>query len=96
MLQYIGFLLKAGDGYQESQVFQQAPSSNKEKKKRRGAPRNQSGYQIFLKKECARLKADHQDIRVRKQMAIDTWKKMSDIDKKVQYNEIDIIISVKS
>ncbi|XP_039690128.1 putative high mobility group B protein 11 isoform X2 [Medicago truncatula] len=68
-------------------VFQQAPSSNKEKKKQKGAPRNQSGYQIFLKKECARLKADHRDIGVRKQMAIDAWKKMSDIDKKPYVEE---------
>jgi len=83
-LQYIGFLLKAGVGYQELQVFQQEPTDNKEKKKRRGVPRGQkSAYQIFLKHECARLKADHQFKGDRRVKAIDAWKMMSPMEKLV-------------
>ncbi|XP_024639183.1 high mobility group B protein 10 isoform X2 [Medicago truncatula] len=73
-----------GIGYQEFQVVQQAPSKNKEKKKRRGAPIGQSGYNIFLKQECARLKANHPDVGGRKiiDMAIDAWNKLSDNEKR--------------
>jgi len=56
-----------------------------EKKKRRGAPTGKSGYQIFLKEECARLKANDPDVDGKNvlRMAIDAWQKMSVDDKQV-------------
>lgn len=65
-----------------------------EKKKRRGAPPGQrTAYQIFLKQECARLRACcHASNGTRiLRMAIDAWKKMSEIEKQV-YTEFDINI----
>lgn len=87
-----GFLFKAGAGCQDPRVLLQAPSNDrekkkqdKEKKKRRGPPTGQSGYQIFLKHECARLKAHDPDIDGKKvlRMAVDAWQKMSATDKEV-------------
>jgi len=85
MLQYFGILLNTGVGCQEPRVLLQAPSNDKEKKKKRGTPTGQSGYQIFLKHECARLKAHDPEIDGKKvlRMAVDAWQKMSASDKEV-------------
>jgi len=85
MLQYFVFLLNAGAGCQGPQVLLQAPSNDKEKKKKRGAPIGQSGYQIFLKHEYARLKAHDSDIDGKKvlRLAVDAWQKMSATEKQV-------------
>lgn len=68
------------------EVLLQTPSKDKEKKKKRGAPTGRSGYQIFLKQECARLKVFRQDIdgKAILRMAVDEWNKLSDIDKQVK------------
>ncbi|XP_012569925.1 putative high mobility group B protein 11 [Cicer arietinum] len=73
-----------GVSSQEPQVLLQSPSNNKEMKKR-----GQSGYQIFLKQECARLKAYSQEIDGTKilRMAVDAWKKLSDIEKQPYLEE---------
>ncbi|XP_039685543.1 high mobility group B protein 10 isoform X2 [Medicago truncatula] len=85
-----------GAGCQEPRVLLQAPSNDKEKKKqdkekkkRRGPPTGQSGYQIFLKHECARLKAHDPDIDGKKvlRMAVDAWQKMSATDKEPYVEE---------
>ncbi|CAK8532501.1 unnamed protein product [Lathyrus sativus] len=67
----------------------QAPLNDKEKKKPRGVPRGASGYQIFLKHECARLKACRQDIdgKAILPMAVEGWKYLSDIDKQPYVEE---------
>ncbi|MCI04912.1 high mobility group B protein 10-like, partial [Trifolium medium] len=58
-------------------------------KKRRGAPTGRSGYQIFLKQECARLKACCQDIdgKTILRTAVEAWNKMSDNDKQPYVEE---------
>ncbi|CAL5190038.1 unnamed protein product [Lathyrus oleraceus] len=67
----------------------QAPSNDKEKKKPRGVPRGANGYQIFLKHECARLKACRQDINGKAilPMAVEGWKNLSEIDKQPYVEE---------
>jgi len=57
-------------------VLLKAPSNDKEKKKLQGALTGKTGYQIFLKQECARLKALDPDIDGKKVlcMAVDAWK----------------------
>ncbi|KAI5398662.1 high mobility group B protein 10 isoform X2 [Lathyrus oleraceus] len=71
------------------EVLLQTPSKDKEKKKKRGAPTGRSGYQIFLKQECARLKVFRQDIdgKAILRMAVDEWNKLSDIDKQPYLEE---------
>ncbi|GAU21539.1 hypothetical protein TSUD_35020 [Trifolium subterraneum] len=71
-------------------VVLQTPSKDKEtKKRRRGAPTGRSGYQIFLKQECARLKACCQDIdgKTILRTAVEAWNKMSDNDKQPYVEE---------
>ncbi|KAK2403248.1 high mobility group B protein [Trifolium repens] len=70
-------------------VLLQTPSKDKETKKRRGAPTGRSGYQIFLKQECARLKACCQDIdgKTILRTAVEAWNKMSDNDKQPYVEE---------
>ncbi|CAI8586206.1 unnamed protein product [Vicia faba] len=67
----------------------QAPSNDKQKKKPRGVPRGANGYQIFLKHECARLKACRQDIDGKAILltAVEGWKNLSDIDKQPYVEE---------
>jgi len=67
-------------------VLLQAPSNDKEKKKLRVAPTGKTGYQIFLKKECARLKAHDPYIDGKKvlRLAVDAWQKMSVAEKQVR------------
>ncbi|CAI8584920.1 unnamed protein product [Vicia faba] len=71
------------------EVLLQTPSKDKEKKKKRGCPTGRSGYQIFLKQECARLKASGQDIDSKAilRMAVEEWNKLSDIDKQPYVEE---------
>ncbi|PNX98248.1 high mobility group B protein 10-like, partial [Trifolium pratense] len=70
-------------------VVLQTPSKDKETKKRRGAPTGRSGYQIFLKQECARLKACCPDIdgKTILRTAVEAWNKMSDNDKQPYVEE---------
>ncbi|XP_058744845.1 uncharacterized protein LOC131617597 [Vicia villosa] len=67
----------------------QAPSNDKEKKKSRGVPRGANGYQIFLKHECARLKACRQDIygKAILHAAVKGWNNLSVIDKQPYVEE---------
>ncbi|CAK8572536.1 unnamed protein product [Lathyrus sativus] len=71
------------------EVLLQTPSKDKERKKKRGAPIGRSGYQIFLKHECARLKAYRQDIdgKTLMRVAVDGWNNLSDIDKQPYLEE---------
>ncbi|CAL5208671.1 unnamed protein product [Lathyrus oleraceus] len=71
------------------EVLLQTPSKDKEKKKSRGVPIGRSGYQIFLKQECARLKASRQDIdgKTLMRVAVDGWNNLSDIDKQPYLEE---------
>ncbi|KAI5398666.1 hypothetical protein KIW84_064150 [Lathyrus oleraceus] len=71
------------------EVLLQTPSKDKEKKKNRGVPIGRSGYQIFLKQECARLKASRQDIdgKTLMRVAVDGWNNLSDIDKQPYLEE---------
>ncbi|XP_058742988.1 high mobility group B protein 10-like [Vicia villosa] len=71
------------------EVQLQTPSKDKEKKKKRGCPTGRSGYQIFLKQECARLKASGQDIDGKHilRVAVEEWNKLSDIDKQPYVEE---------
>ncbi|XP_058744844.1 uncharacterized protein LOC131617596 [Vicia villosa] len=67
----------------------QASSNDKEKKKSRGVPRGANGYQIFLKHECARLKACRQDIygKAILHAAVKGWNNLSVIDKQPYVEE---------
>ncbi|XP_057427880.1 uncharacterized protein LOC130721155 [Lotus japonicus] len=85
-----GFQVTAEAGEQPV-LLPAAPSNNKEMKKRKGAPVGQrNAYQIFLKKECARLRAcreaslDGTNIR---RKATDAWKNMSEIEKQPYVDE---------
>ncbi|XP_057440675.1 putative high mobility group B protein 11 isoform X2 [Lotus japonicus] len=81
---------KAEGGYVEP-VLQPAPSNDKGRKKRGGAPTGRrTAYQIFVKQECARLRACSEDSLDRTRflrMAIDTWKNMSEIEKQPYMEE---------
>ncbi|KAJ1425527.1 High mobility group box domain [Sesbania bispinosa] len=62
---------------------------NQVTKKRPGAPGGRNAYHIFLKKECARLRACNQasDGPKTLRMAVDAWKKMSEIEKQPYVEE---------
>ncbi|KAK7278022.1 hypothetical protein RJT34_23043 [Clitoria ternatea] len=79
-----------GAGFVEQPVILLPPSNDREMKKRRGAPPgHKNSYQIFLKQECARLKACNKDLDGHRilRMAIDAWKNMSAIDKQPYVDE---------
>ncbi|KAE9592430.1 hypothetical protein Lal_00028633 [Lupinus albus] len=78
-----------GDESIGQQLVLSTPSIGDEKKKRRGAPLGSNGYQIFLKKECARLKSSGQvsDGTNILRMATDAWNKMSETEKQPYVEE---------
>lgn len=83
-MQYLGLQLKAGSELAEQQVLLLTPSKHKEVKKRQGR-RHRTAYQIFIKQECARLRT-YNECPVSSNilyMAIDAWKKLSEIEKQV-------------
>ncbi|KAJ1383509.1 Tetratricopeptide-like helical domain superfamily [Sesbania bispinosa] len=62
---------------------------NQETKKRPGAPGGRNAYHIFLKQECARLRTCNKASNGPKtlRMAVDAWKKMSEIEKQPYVEE---------
>ncbi|XP_057440674.1 putative high mobility group B protein 11 isoform X1 [Lotus japonicus] len=82
---------KTAEGGYVEPVLQPAPSNDKGRKKRGGAPTGRrTAYQIFVKQECARLRACSEDSLDRTRflrMAIDTWKNMSEIEKQPYMEE---------
>ncbi|XP_027364498.1 high mobility group B protein 10-like [Abrus precatorius] len=90
IMQCFMFQLKARAGFVERPVLLAIPSNDKEMKKRRGAPQGQkNAYQIFIKQECARLRTRNEasDGHRILHMAIDAWKKMSEIEKQPYVEE---------
>ncbi|XP_058779097.1 high mobility group B protein 10-like [Vicia villosa] len=71
------------------EVLLQTPPKDKEKKKKQGTPIGRSGYQIFLMRECARLKASRLDIdgKTVMRMAVYGWNNLSDIEKQPYLEE---------
>lgn len=80
--------IRLGSTSSEQKQFPQLSSKRKEMKKRCGAPRGaQSGYHIYLRKECERLKSTDagklkgQNFRA---MADNAWRSFSETEKLVE------------
>ncbi|KAJ7977853.1 High mobility group B protein like [Quillaja saponaria] len=89
----LSLTVEGAPGTAELKLSRQILSKDKEMKKHRsrGATRGKrTAYQIFIKKECARLKTSHQEILSGSNvlhLAIETWRNMSEGERQPYFEE---------